>query len=55
MHNTYNRMNMKCFTKISINYLMITEGQKIEHYFESGKFNKEICIVVTGQKSKVKS
>ena len=52
----HNRMNMKCFTKIFINrYLMITEGQKIEHYFESGKFNKEICIVVTGQKSKVKS
>ena len=47
--------NMKCFTKISIKYLMISERQKIEHYFESGKFNKEICIVVTGQKSKVKS
>ena len=51
----HNRKNMKCFTKISIKYLMISEGQKIEHYFESGKFNKEICIVVTGQKSKVKS
>ena len=48
-------MNMKCFTNISVKYLMITEGQKSEHYFESGKFDKEICIVVTGQKSKVKS
>ena len=46
---------MKCFTNISIKYLMISERQKVEHYFESGKFNKEICIVVTGQKSKVKS
>ena len=47
--------NMKCFTNISIKYLLISVGQKIEHYVESGKFNKEICIVVTGQKSKVKS